>query len=459
MAEDEDKAELHRRLLRAPQWLVVERMRLHGFWPAGEPIPDLPPELAAEREKLERIVKSAQKSALKLENPEAALREERIRRWQESKKRRAIARAELEAAKRVRAAEYKDYARSRVVHLGEGVSAGLQNTEGDLSKLASAGLPLAQTGTEIAAAMGILIGTLRWLTYHRRTTAVVHYHRYEIPKKTGGTRGISAPKPSLAKAQRWVLDRVLSRLSPSEHAHGFVPGRSIVTNAAPHVGQGVVVNMDLKDFFPSLSFRRVKGLFRGMGYSEHAATVFALLCTEPPRVAATLKGQVHHVALGERALPQGACTSPAITNLVCRRLDARLAGLARSRGFTFTRYADDLTFSGPNPRKVGPLLRGVRMVLAEEGFVEHPSKTKVMRRGRRQEVTGLVVNDRLSVPRETRRRLRALLHNARRTGLAEQNREGHPAFQSHLWGLWAFIGMVDATQAARIFEDLREVSA
>ena len=143
---------------------------------------------------------------------------------------------------------------------------------------------------------------------------MVHYHRYEIAKKTGGVRCISAPKPALAAAQRWVLDQILRRLEPEPQAHGFVPGRSIVTNAAPHAGKAVVCNLDLKDFFPSITFRRVKGLFRKLGYGEHVATLLALLCTEPPRVPVELDGKTYHVALGARVLPQGACTSPAITN-------------------------------------------------------------------------------------------------------------------------------------------------
>src|SRR5204863_102450 len=161
-------------------------------------------------------------------------------------------------------------------------------------------------------------------------------------------RYISAPKPALAQAQRWLFVNILSRLEVEAPAHGFVPCCSIVTNAAPHTGRKIVINLDLKDFFPSITFRRVKGLFEKLGYSEHVATVLALLSTEPPRVATELDGKVYHVALGQRVLLQGACTSPAITNALCRRLDRRLSGLAKRHGFAYTRYADDLTFSGDN---------------------------------------------------------------------------------------------------------------
>jgi RNA-directed DNA polymerase len=233
-----------------------------------------------------------------------------------------------------------------------------------------------------------------------------------------------------------------------------VRGRSIVSNAAPHAGRAVVVNLDLKEFFPSIPFRRVKGLFEAVGYGEHVATVLALLCTEPPRVPAELDGKVYHVALGRRVLPQGACTSPAITNALCRRLDRRLDGLARRHGFAYTRYADDLTFSGDAPGKVGRLLRSVRAILGAEDFTEHPTKTRVMRRGGRQEVTGLTVNDRPAVSREEVRTLRAILHNAATRGLEGQNREGRPDFAAYLKGRVEFVAMVDPRRGALLREAL-----
>jgi retron-type reverse transcriptase len=180
------------------------------------------------------------------------------------------------------------------------------------------------------------------------------------------------------------------------------------------------------------------------------ATVLALLCTEPTRAKAELAGKVYHVALGERFLPQGACTSPAITNLLCRRLDKRLSGLAQKAGFAYTRYADDLTFSGDDVKEVGRLLRAVRNVLQTEGFTEHEKKTRVMRSGRRQEVTGLVVNTRPAVPRDEVRQLRAILHNAARSGLEAQNRDEVPSFEAHLRGRVAYVSMIDKARGEKL---------
>jgi hypothetical protein len=180
----------------------------------------------------------------------------------------------------------------------------------------------------------------------------------------------------------------------------------------------VVINLDLKDFFPTITYPRVWGVFRALGYSRAAATILALLCTEPQTTTVKMDGQTWHVATGPRLLPQGAPTSPALTNILCRRLDKRLSTFAQNRGLTYTRYADDLTFSSKTPltTHAGGLLSLVRRVLREEGFQVHPDKTRVLRRGRQQEVTGVVVNDKLSVDRKTLTRFRAVLFQIERDG-------------------------------------------
>lgn len=427
---------------------VLERMRLHGFWPTGVPVPEDPPAEAAERARIENEMAGLRAAHGIAIDPEKALAEERKRRWEASKERRAAAKAkrELEAAER--RLRWKEERAKTIVHAGEGVSAGLsQGIAGDRAALLRRGLPLIESSAELAAALGIPLSRLRFLTYHRRATALVHYHRYGIPKASGGIRPISAPKPDLAAAQAWVLAQILERLEIEPQAHGFVVSRSIVTNARPHVGRKLVLNLDLESFFPSITFRRVQGLFRALGYGSHVATVLALLTTEPPRAGVELDGRVYHVALAERVLPQGACTSPAITNALCRRLDRRLAGVARRFAAEYTRYADDLTFSMADPGRLGELLGVVRGILRGEGFKVHEKKTHVMRAGGRQEVTGVVVNSRPTRRRDEVRTLRAILHNAARHGLESQNREGHPRFEAHLRGRVELACMVDPVRA------------
>jgi retron-type reverse transcriptase len=458
MAED-DKRKLYRQIVRqADPHLILERMRVHGFWPADQPLPEDPADEAAERAAIEAELQTLRRQHSTISDPDRALAEERIRRWQESKKRRAERKQDREAEAEERRQRWAEERQHRLYFLGEGVSGGLgrdQDARSDEARLIELGLPLLHTGADLARAMEIKLGTLRWLSFHRRGAALVHYHRYQIPKRSGGQRLISAPKPQLARCQRWVLEEILSRLPVTDLAHGFVRQRSIVSNAAAHVGRAVVVNVDLTDFFPSVSFRRVKGLFhKRMGYSEQVATVLALLTTEPPRLPVTYTGKRYWVALGERRLPQGACTSPAVTNLVCRRLDHRLDGLARSMKYTYSRYADDLTFSGDATDSIGRLLRGVRAVLTDEGFDENRAKTRIMRRGRRQEVTGVVVNDRPTVSRTEIRRLRAILHNCARHGLESQNRSGHPHFAAYLRGKVAFVTMVDPVRGQQLQQAL-----
>jgi hypothetical protein len=162
---------------------------------------------------------------------------------------------------------------------------------------------------------------LRWLCYHRDVATTIHYKPFTIPKRSGGVRHIWAPMPKLKAIQRWILHNVAERLPKHGAAHGFLVGRSILTNAEAHTDSQVVVGMDLKDFFPTLTFPRVKGIFRAAGYLEGIATLLALLCTESPRYVTRLNGKTVYVATGPRCLPQGLPVSPALINVVCLRLD------------------------------------------------------------------------------------------------------------------------------------------
>jgi retron-type reverse transcriptase len=342
---------------------------------------------------------------------------------------------------------------------GKGVSALLNDCQCDEAKLTAAGLPVLHTPAHLAAALGLPIPRLRWLCFHSTVATRIHYIQFEVPKKSGGTRTLSAPHRTLAAAQHWVLENILAKLPVGPAAHGFVPGRSTVTNARPHAGKAVVVNLDLKGFFPSISFARVRHLFRLQGYSGSVATLLALLCTECPRKKVVYAGQTYYVAMGPRGLPQGASTSPAISNQVSRRLDRRLTGLAAKLALAYTRYADDLTFSGgPDcDKKVGYLLARVRHIAQEEGFAVNAKKTRVKRPNARQTVTGLVVNANPGVPRDVVRRLRAILHRARTEGLTAQNRDGHPHFRAWLEGMIAYVAMSRPALGEKLRRAVREV--
>jgi len=379
----------------------------------------------------------------------AEIRRKRIERVRAA---RAVRKAEREKTRAEKTVADKAWRQSTLPFLGHGVSSGLVYSGEDAVKLSGQNLPLLNTAADVARAIGIATRDLAFLTYHRGAAMIDHYHRFTIPKKRGGQRVISSPKTRLRVAQRYLLDNVLAPLPVHEAAMAFRPGLSVVDNAKRHAGKAVVVRVDLKEFFPSVKLPRVKRLFQSMGYNEGVATLFALLATEAPRAAVTLDGgNKRFVAIGERCLPQGACTSPAITNLLCRRMDARLSGAARSLGFLYTRYADDLIFSHDDPKaSVGILLKVVRQVIAEVGFVINEEKTAVLRQQHRQVVTGLVANETPRLSRKDLRRFRAFLHQCEKHGHEEMSRRLGQDALAYASGYLSFIHMVNPEQEEQI---------
>ena len=310
----------------------------------------------------------------------------------------------------------------------------------------------------LASALDLTIPRLRWLAYDREVDTGSHYIRWTIPKRDGKTRLISAPKPDLKRVQRWITHHITEHLPVHGAAHGFVPGRSIKSNALVHANAQVVAKLDLKDFYPTVTMRRVRGLFRKSGYGEQVATLLALLVTDAPREAVSINGKAHYVAVGPRSLPQGAPTSPSITNAICLRLDVRLQLIARSLGFRYSRYADDLTFSwhAPGRAPIGRLFSAVGRVIGEEGFEIHRQKTRVLRSGRQQKVTGLIINGAADgvpaarVPRRAIRKLRAAIKN-RELG------RGGPETLDELQGWAAHVYMTDPARGRAFLERIAEL--
>lgn len=473
------RAEIYERIkASSKQEVILDEMQRLGFWPKGEGQPQLAAAHIQREGELQRELAELRQQIAVRQNPERALRQMRKERMQK-------ALAQREETKRRQAQERHDKAlawharrATHVGYLGPGVSAALQGPQAgeaqpaagqrrqaDPQRLARHGLPELADAAQLADAMGITVAELRFLGFHREVARTHHYHSFTLPKKTGGERLISAPMPRLKRAQYWVLDNILAKVPAHGAAHGFLAGRSIVSNAAPHAGHDVVINLDVKDFFPSIAFGRIKGVFRHLGYGEAMATLLALLCSENRAQAWQVDGEKLFVSgkARERVLPQGAPTSPMLTNLLCRRLDRRLLGLARQLGFVYTRYADDLTFSASGEAardNVGRLLGRVRWILRDEGFTPHPDKERVMRKGRRQEVTGLVVNaDKPGVSRETRRRLRAALHRATQASAGKPAHwQGQAAQPSQLLGLAQFVYQVDPVQGGPLLGQARQLT-
>ena len=321
-------------------------------------------------------------------------------------------------------------------------------------------VPRYVTTGDLAESLNLTIPEIEWFAdAHSRLTGAPeplrHYRVTPIPKRVGA-RLLEIPKPRLREIQRKILRRILDNVPAHAAAHGFVKGRSPRTFGIPHAGREVVVSVDLKDFFPTVGINRVVAVFDALGYPGNVAWNLAYLCTTSTP-AGQLGGMPYATAslLRSRHLPQGAPTSPALANLVARKLDIRLTGLARSMGLRYTRYADDLAFSGS--ADVDAVLWVARQVIVDEGFVVNPVKTRVRRAHKRQILTGLVVNDWPAVPRKEYDELRAILHNCAVTGPELQNRHGVPDFRAHLFGRIARIGETNSARRRRLLEMAEQV--
>jgi RNA-directed DNA polymerase len=438
--------------------VILEEMIRLGFWtPADVSTSEgTPSDPRAEQQRigeLERRLQQLAQDSYRLQNLDQIKKELHEKRLREARQRREETKQRREQERQARARAWQERKTREILFLGEGVSHSLGKREGKVRE----GLPQLLDAAALAKAMKMPLGLLRFLAFHKRVSAVSHWRRFQVPKKTGGMRTISAPMPRLKAAQRFILEHILEKVPVHETAHGFVAGRSIVSNAARHVGREVVVNFDLLDFFPTLTWVRVRGLFASLGFSPEISTILALLCTEAETDEIELDGKRWYVHSSERRLPQGSPCSPAITNLVCMRLDQRLDGLARKLGYTYTRYADDLTFSGP-PDKVHTLLVVVKAIVEDEGFALNPDKTRVMRKGGRQEVTGLVVNRKLGVSRELLRKWRAVMFQVDRDGPEGKKLGPSPDVLASLVGFASFVHMVEPEKGKSMLESARALS-
>jgi hypothetical protein len=336
-------------------------------------------------------------------------------------------------------------------------------------------VPVIESAGDLADWLGLYPGELFWfadlkgLEYSSSGPRLRHYHYRVLSKSYGNIRLIEAPKPRLKQMQRQILARILEKIPPHPAVQGFLKGRSIKTFVAPHVGQRVVLRMDLRDFFPSISGARIQTVFRTVGYPEHVADLLGGLCTNAaPRDAWKYAGfDIDPARLREARtlyarphLPQGAPTSPALANICAYRVDCRLAGLAHAAGAAYSRYADDLAFSGGKEfeRSVERFSTHAAAILHEEGFAVNHRKTRVMRQGVRQHLAGLVANEQPNVMRPDFDRLKAILTNCVRHGPESQNRDGHSAFRAHLEGRVGFVESINPAKGKRlrtIFERIR----
>lgn len=334
-----------------------------------------------------------------------------------------------------------------------------------LPELSGLDIPQLRTAGELANWLDISPAQLDWFgdvkRQHARTAIPLlqHYSYSFLRKHIGPPRLIEAPKPRLKAIQRRILHEILDPLPQHENAHGFARGRSCLTGAQIHAGENIVIAMDLQNFFTSIQSSRIHAIFRSLGYPWNVARLLTGLCTTatPASVfSRQAEGQHCDWLMRQRyAVPhlaQGAPTSPALANLAAWRLDKRLSGLAGRFGANYTRYADDLAFSGDEAfsASINAFRSFVEAIVHLEGFALNRRKTRIMHRSTRQQITGLVVNDHINVPRRSYDKLKAILHNCVKYGWHGQNRLAVPDFRAHLDGRIGWIERVNPNRGLRL---------
>lgn len=330
---------------------------------------------------------------------------------------------------------------------------------------------------ELAARLELSPGQLAWLADVRGLERTVpdeklrNYRYRAVARRAGVPRVIEAPKARLKEIQRWLLHEILDHVPPHDAAHGFTRGRSVVSHALLHTGQPAVLRFDLKDFFASVAAGRIYGIFRTVGYAPAVAHVLTGLTTNAiphavwrviPRAGDSRLIQPQFWLgrqLATPHLPQGAPTSPALANLAAFGLDRRLAGLAASSGLRYSRYADDLTFSGPIRRRdrTARFHELVTSIVRDEGFALNRDKSAVRTAGGRQTVCGVVVNVRPNVTRHEYDQLKAILHNAAVHGPQRQNRDELADLEAHLRGRIAWVASLNPQRGAKLRRQFAQI--
>lgn len=306
-------------------------------------------------------------------------------------------------------------------------------------RLLDSDLPVIFDKRHLAGLLGMSVSDLAALLY---IDSDMLYTSKEIPKKSGGKRTIVMPCVLLKYIQRWILDNILAHIPVSEYATGFQKGTSILLNAEAHTGQDCIINIDLKDFFPTITLENVFRIFYYYGYTKEVSYTLAKLCT--------FNG----------VLPQGSPASPSISNICCLKLDKRIALLANSAHAKYTRYADDITLSGP--ADIVSIIPCIIEIITNEGFTVNERKTRIAFQHQRQEVTGLIVNGRnVRVSKEYKRKLQQQIYYCKRYGPYDhQNHtnDNHAFFKEHLYGKAYFVTMIEPEVGRKMLSALDEVN-
>ena len=302
----------------------------------------------------------------------------------------------------------------------------------EIIKLNMLGLPVIQSIDDFSVVTHISKYTIYQLSHHSDK----YYKTFEIPKKSGGKRTICQPSKKLKGLQSWILVNILNKIQVSPSCKGFRKGSSTLDNALPHIGANTILNLDLKDFFPKVNSKQVYNVFKTIGYNNLVATVFTNICTY------------------KEMLPQGSPCSPMLANLSAWTLDLRIQGYVGKRGISYTRYADDLSFSGLNPSKVVKIIPMIKTIISDEKFIVNHKKTRIASSARAKIVTGLIVNeDSVGIGKQKYKDLRAKIHHL--TLPSEQTNE---KLLYHVGGWLSYLNSVDKERLIKAKKYISELT-
>ncbi len=304
--------------------------------------------------------------------------------------------------------------------------------ESEIIKLNMLGLPVIRSLKDFSIQTHISQYTIYQLSFHSDK----YYRTYTIPKKSGKPRTICQPSKKLKGIQSWILVNILNKVQVSSSCKGFRKGSSTYDNALPHKGANTVLTIDLKDFFPTVNSKQVYNIFRTLGYNRLISTIFKNICTY------------------NSCLPQGGPCSPMLANLCTWTLDLRIQGYAGKQGIKYTRYADDLSFSGLNPSRVVKIIPMIKFIIKDEGFVVNDSKTRVASSARTKVVTGLIVNDdNVGIGQNKYKLIRAMIHH-----LTLSHEQKNMALFNQVLGWLAYLNSVDKVRLVKANKYIKELS-
>lgn len=276
--------------------------------------------------------------------------------------------------------------------------------------------------THLSKLLGIEKKYLARIVFHPK----YFYHSFTIPKRNGSFRAIDSPSDILLYIQRWIYTSILKNIKLDDSCTGFRTGYSIKNNVDKHLDKKIILKMDLKDFFPSICKKRVISVFRNIGYSPKISFILASLCTL------------------EDKLPQGAPTSPYLSNIIAKRLDIRLKSLCKKFDLQYTRYADDITISGNSlPKKI---INYIEEIVKNEGFEVNEKKTRLLYKNNRRIVTGISISsNKLTIPKKNKRDIRQSIFYIKQFGISNHLKKKEitdPIYLERLLGylyFWKFV--------------------